>query len=48
MGDTIFTWNSKKQSIIILLTREDEYVATTTCHCKEIIEGIVNAIREAC
>ena len=36
MGDTTFTWNSKKQSIVILLTREDEYVATTTCHCHSI------------
>jgi hypothetical protein len=33
MGDTVFTWSLKKQSIITLSTCEAEYVATTTCVC---------------
>ena len=39
MGDTTFTWSSKqkkKQSIIILSTCEDEYVAITWCVCHSI------------
>jgi hypothetical protein len=36
MGDTTFTWSSKKQSIITLSTCEAEYVATITCVCHSI------------
>jgi hypothetical protein len=36
MGDTVFTWSSKKQSIITLSTCEAEYVATTSCVCHSI------------
>ena len=36
MGDTTFTWSSKKQSIITLSTYKDEYVATTSCICHYI------------
>jgi len=31
IGDTSFTWNSSKQSIIILLICEAEYVVNTLC-----------------
>jgi len=31
MGDTIFTWSLKKQSIVTLLTCETEYIAITSC-----------------
>ena len=31
LGDTAFTWMSKKQPIVTLSTCEVEYVATTTC-----------------
>ena len=36
MGDTAFIWMSKKQPIVILLTCEAEYVATTSCVCHAI------------
>lgn len=36
MGDTAFTWMSKKQPIITLSTCEAEYVAATSCVCHEI------------
>ena len=31
MGDTTFTWSSKKQSIVTLSTYKAEYIATTSC-----------------
>ena len=31
MGDTAFTWVSKKHTFITLSTCEAEYVATTSC-----------------
>ena len=36
MGDTTFTWLSKKQLIITLSTCEAEYVAGTACICHAI------------
>ncbi|KAE8671999.1 hypothetical protein F3Y22_tig00111877pilonHSYRG00324 [Hibiscus syriacus] len=36
MGDTAFTWMSKKQSIVTLSTCEAEYVAATSCVCHAI------------
>jgi hypothetical protein len=36
MGDTAFTWLSKKQSIVTLSTCEAEYVAAATCVCHAI------------
>jgi hypothetical protein len=31
IGDTLFTWNSSKQSIVTLLICEAEYVVNTSC-----------------
>ncbi|KAM1699905.1 hypothetical protein ACFX2K_031198 [Malus domestica] len=36
MGDTAFTWMSKKQPIVTLSTCEAEYVAVTSCVCHAI------------
>ena len=36
MGDTAFTWISKKQPIVTLSTCEAEYVAATSCVCHAI------------
>ncbi|XP_070682343.1 uncharacterized mitochondrial protein AtMg00810-like [Malus domestica] len=36
MGDTAFTWMSKKQPIVTLYTCEAEYVAATSCVCHAI------------
>lgn len=36
MGDTTFTWLSKKQPIVSLSTCEAEYVAAATCVCHAI------------
>nr|KYP66220.1 Retrovirus-related Pol polyprotein from transposon TNT 1-94 [Cajanus cajan] len=36
MGDTAFTWMSKKQPIVTLSTCEAEYVAATSCVCHAI------------
>ncbi|XP_050895641.1 secreted RxLR effector protein 161-like [Lathyrus oleraceus] len=36
MGDTAFTWMSKKQPIVTLSTCEAEYVAATSCVCHVI------------
>jgi hypothetical protein len=36
MGETTFTWTSKKQSIVALSTYEAEYIATTSCVCHAI------------
>ncbi|KAM2065116.1 hypothetical protein EV1_027912 [Malus domestica] len=36
MGDTAFTWMSKKQQIVTLSTCEAEYVAATSCVCHAI------------
>ena len=36
MGDTAFTWLSKKQPIVTLSTCEAEYVAATACTCHAI------------
>ncbi|KAE8681376.1 hypothetical protein F3Y22_tig00111330pilonHSYRG00435 [Hibiscus syriacus] len=36
MGDTAFTWMSKKQSIVTLSTCEAEYVTATSCICHAI------------
>jgi hypothetical protein len=36
MGDTTFTWLSKKQSIVTLSTCEAEYDAAATCVCHAI------------
>jgi hypothetical protein len=33
MGDTKFTWSSKKLSVVTLSTYKVEYVATTSCIC---------------
>jgi len=33
IGDTTFTWSSKKQSIVALSTCEAKYIATTSCVC---------------
>jgi hypothetical protein len=33
IGDTTFTWSSKKQSIVILSTCEVEYIAIASCVC---------------
>ncbi|XP_058776093.1 secreted RxLR effector protein 161-like [Vicia villosa] len=36
MGDTAFTWMSKKQPIVTLSTCEAEYVVATSCVCNAI------------
>ena len=36
MGDTAFTWLSKKQAIVTLSTCEAEYVAVSLCVCHGI------------
>ncbi|KAK3014788.1 hypothetical protein RJ639_009214 [Escallonia herrerae] len=36
MGDTAFTWSSKKQPIVTLSTCEAEYVTDTSCVCQAI------------
>ncbi|CAL1356029.1 unnamed protein product [Linum trigynum] len=36
LGDTAFTWSSKKQAIVTLSTCEAEYVAPTSCACHAI------------
>lgn len=33
MGESVFTWLSKKQPIVTLFTCETEYVATSTTVC---------------
>ncbi|XP_042465799.1 uncharacterized mitochondrial protein AtMg00810-like [Zingiber officinale] len=35
MGNSTFTWNSKKQPIVILSICEAEYIAATSCVCHE-------------
>ncbi|KAJ8769571.1 hypothetical protein K2173_005174 [Erythroxylum novogranatense] len=35
-GSTTFTWSSKKQSIVALLTCEAEYIAAASCVCHAI------------
>ena len=36
LGNTAFTWSSKKQPIVTLSTCEAEYVAATSCVCHVI------------
>jgi hypothetical protein len=36
MGETTFTWTSKKQSIVALSTCEAEYIAAVSCVCHAI------------
>ena len=36
MGETAFTWTSKKQSIVALSTCEAEYIAAASCVCHAI------------
>ena len=36
MGNTTFTWNSKKQPIVTLSSYEAEHVATTSCVCHDL------------
>lgn len=33
MGDTVFTSNSKQQSIMVLSTYEEEYITVSLCVC---------------
>jgi len=33
IGDIVFTWSSKKQSIVTLSTCKATYVATSSCVC---------------
>ncbi|KAE8673808.1 hypothetical protein F3Y22_tig00111772pilonHSYRG00252 [Hibiscus syriacus] len=45
MGDTTFTWMSKKQPIVTLSTCEAEYVAATSCVCHAIwLRNLLNEI----
>ncbi|KAL5575123.1 hypothetical protein UlMin_016822 [Ulmus minor] len=46
MGDTAFTWMSKKQPIVTLSTCEAEYVAATSCVCHAI--WLRNLLKEIC
>lgn len=40
LGDTTFTWSSKKQPIVALSTCEAEYVDATSCNlAKEFDDG---------
>jgi hypothetical protein len=36
MGETTFTWSSKKKLIVILSTCKAEYIAIITCVCHSI------------
>ena len=36
MRNTTFTWKSKKQSIVTLLTCEAEYIAAISCGCHAV------------
>ncbi|KAG6496141.1 hypothetical protein ZIOFF_043989 [Zingiber officinale] len=45
MGDTTFTWMSKKQPIVALSTCEAEYVATTSCVCHAVwLRNLLNEL----
>ncbi|PON82251.1 hypothetical protein TorRG33x02_219530, partial [Trema orientale] len=46
IGDTAFTWMSKKQLIITLSSCEAEYVAATSCVCHAI--WLKNLLKELC
>ncbi|PKU81309.1 Retrovirus-related Pol polyprotein from transposon TNT 1-94 [Dendrobium catenatum] len=46
MGDTIFTWMSKKQPIVALSTCEVEYIAVTSCVCHAIwLQNLLKELR---
>lgn len=46
MGDTAFTWSSKKQPIVTLSTCEAEYVAATSCVCHAIwLRKVLNELK---
>ena len=36
MGETTFTWKSKKQSIVALFTYDAEYIVSASCVCYAI------------
>ncbi|KAG6534992.1 hypothetical protein ZIOFF_008906 [Zingiber officinale] len=45
MGDTTFTWMSKKQPIVTLSTCEAEYVAATSCVCHAVwLRNLLNEL----
>ncbi|KAG6523782.1 hypothetical protein ZIOFF_013669 [Zingiber officinale] len=45
MGDTAFTWMSKKQPIVTLSTCEAEYVAATSCVCHAVwLRNLLNEL----
>ncbi|XP_071738725.1 uncharacterized mitochondrial protein AtMg00810-like [Rutidosis leptorrhynchoides] len=46
MGDTAFTWSSKKQPIVTLSTCEAEFVAATSCTCHAIwLRKLLNELK---
>ena len=52
MGNTAFTWNSKKKPIVTLSSCEAEYVAATSCAChalwlRKILKSLQLSQKEA-